>query len=171
MTCHKLNGNRTSNGLVSAAAMFLAILDKYKRAAQPTHTVAHRRYPQQTNYCLSDILHIGRLQPRFSTAEHRKYGHVTIMTAERRFAVRIKLAVRGSHPDEPIRYVKNDAINSAVETLTTLSTEPWTLQRIVSRMGLGSRNPAIVGSAEEVAEDLISWVDQTPSTASTSAAS
>ena len=64
-------------------------------------------------------------------------------------------------PDEPIRYVKNDAINSAVETLTTLSTEPWTLRRIVSRMGLGSRNPAIVGSAEEVAEDLISWVDET----------
>lgn len=35
--------------------------------------------------------------------------------------------------------MKNDAINSAVETLTTLSTEPWTLRRIVSRMGLGSR--------------------------------
>src|SRR5262249_10665197 len=31
-------------------------------------------------------------------------------------------------PDEPIRYVKNDAINSAVEMLTTLSTEPWTLR-------------------------------------------
>ena len=28
-------------------------------------------------------------------------------------------------------------------------------------MGLGSRNPAIVGSAEDVAEDLISWVDET----------
>ena len=57
--------------------------------------------------------------------------------------------------------MKNDAINSAVETLTTLSTEPWTLRRIVSRMGLGSRNPAIVGSAEEVADDLISWVEET----------
>ena len=64
-------------------------------------------------------------------------------------------------PDEPIRYVKNDAINSAVETLTTLSADPWTLRRIVSRMGLGSRNPAIVGSAEEIADDLISWVDET----------
>jgi long-chain alkane monooxygenase len=64
-------------------------------------------------------------------------------------------------PDEPIRYVKNDAINSAVETLTTLSAEPWTLRRKISRMGLGSRNPAIVGSAEEVADDLISWVEET----------
>ena len=64
-------------------------------------------------------------------------------------------------PNEPIRYVKNDAINSAVETLTTLSTEPWTLRRIVGRMGLGSRNPAIVGSAEEVADDLIARVKET----------
>jgi alkanesulfonate monooxygenase SsuD/methylene tetrahydromethanopterin reductase-like flavin-dependent oxidoreductase (luciferase family) len=59
------------------------------------------------------------------------------------------------------RYVKNDAINSAVETLTTLSTEPWTLRRVIDRMGLGSRNPAIVGSAEEVADDLIAWVEET----------
>jgi hypothetical protein len=28
-------------------------------------------------------------------------------------------------------------------------------------MGLGSRNPAIVGSAEEVADDLIAWVEET----------
>jgi hypothetical protein len=35
------------------------------------------------------------------------------------------------------------------------------LRRIVSRMGLGSRNPAVVGSAEEVADDLISWVEET----------
>jgi long-chain alkane monooxygenase len=57
--------------------------------------------------------------------------------------------------------VKNDAINSAVETLTTRSAEPWTLRRIIGGMGLGSRNPAIVGSAEEVADDLIAWVEET----------
>ena len=57
--------------------------------------------------------------------------------------------------------MKNDAINSAVETLTTMSADPWTLRRIVDRMGLGSRNPAIVGSAEEVADDLIGWVEET----------
>ena len=45
----------------------------------------------------------------------------------------------GYEQDEPIRYVKNDAINSAVETLTTMSAEPWTLRRIVGRMGLGSQ--------------------------------
>jgi hypothetical protein len=57
--------------------------------------------------------------------------------------------------------VQNDAINSAVETLTTRSAEPWTLRRIIGGMGLGSRNPAIVGSAEEIADDLIAWVEET----------
>jgi hypothetical protein len=35
------------------------------------------------------------------------------------------------------------------------------LRRIIGRMGLGSRNPAVVGSAEEVADDLIAWVEET----------
>ena len=35
------------------------------------------------------------------------------------------------------------------------------MRRIVGRMGLGSRNPAVVGSAEEVADDLIAWVEET----------
>ncbi|HEY2533313.1 MAG TPA: LLM class flavin-dependent oxidoreductase [Xanthobacteraceae bacterium] len=63
--------------------------------------------------------------------------------------------------DEPIRYVKNDANNSAVEAITTLSAEPWTLRRIIGQMGLGSRNPPIIGSASEVADELIAWVQET----------
>src|SRR5207237_2828640 len=42
-----------------------------------------------------------------------------------------------------------------------MSAEPWTLRRIAGGMGLGSRNPAIVGSAAEVADDLIAWVEET----------
>jgi alkanesulfonate monooxygenase SsuD/methylene tetrahydromethanopterin reductase-like flavin-dependent oxidoreductase (luciferase family) len=63
--------------------------------------------------------------------------------------------------DEPIQYKKNDANNSAVEAITTLSREPWTLRRIIGQMGLGSRNAPIVGSAEEVADELIAWVEET----------
>ena len=58
--------------------------------------------------------------------------------------------------------MKNDAINSAVEAITTL--QPPSHGRCggsSAEMGLGSRNPAIVGSAEEVADDLIAWVEET----------
>ncbi len=33
--------------------------------------------------------------------------------------------------------------NSAVEAITTLSREPWTLRRIIGQMGLGSRTAPI----------------------------
>ena len=104
---------------------------------------------------------VGRTR-REAEDKYREYHeHASIEGALAHFSSSTGLDFSRYEPDEPIRYVKNDAINSAVETLTTLSAEPWTLRRIVSRMGLGSRNPAIVGSAEEVADDLISWVDET----------
>jgi FMN-dependent oxidoreductase (nitrilotriacetate monooxygenase family) len=63
--------------------------------------------------------------------------------------------------DEPILHVRNDANNSALEAITTRAREPWTLRRLQTQMGLGSRTRALVGSAEEVADDLQSWVEDT----------
>jgi long-chain alkane monooxygenase len=57
--------------------------------------------------------------------------------------------------DEPIRCEKTTF--NKVEAITTLSHEPWTLRRIIGQMGLGSRNAPIVGSADEVANELTSW--------------
>lgn len=66
-----------------------------------------------------------------------------------------RVAERGKL-DEPIRYEKNNANNSAIEAITTLSPEPWTLRRIIGQMGLGSRTPPIVGAADQVVDELIS---------------
>jgi long-chain alkane monooxygenase len=104
---------------------------------------------------------VGRTR-REAEEKYREYHeHASIEGALAHFSSSTGLDFSRYELDEPIRYVKNDAINSAVETLTTLSAEPWTLRRIISGMGLGSRNPAVVGSAEEVADDLTSWVEET----------
>jgi len=104
---------------------------------------------------------VGRTR-REAEEKYREYHkHASVEGALAHFSSSTGLDFSRYEQDEPIRYVKNDAINSAVETLTTMSAEPWTLRRIVGRMGLGSRNPAIVGSAEEVADDLIAWVEET----------
>src|SRR3954449_5125572 len=122
---------------------------------------AHGRDPRDILIFYNRAAVVGRTR-RDAEEKYREYHeHASIEGALAHFSSSTGLDFSRYHPDEPIRYVKNDAINSAVETLTTLSTEPGTVRRIVSRMGLGSRNPAIVGSAEEVAEDLISWVEET----------
>ena len=126
-----------------------------------SRATAHGRDPKDILIFYNRTVVAGRTR-REAEDKYREYHeHASIEGALAHFSSSTGLDFSHYEPDEPIRYVKNDAINSAVETLTTLSTEPWTLRRIVSRMGLGSRNPAIVGSAEEVAEDLSSWVDET----------
>ena len=63
-------------------------------------------------------------------------------------------------PDEPIRYVKNNAIESAVRSLTVARTDR-TVRDLLADMALGGRYPALVGSAAQVADELESWVAET----------
>src|SRR5262249_61430230 len=86
---------------------------------------------------------VGRTRHEAEDKYREYHEHASIEGALAHFSSSTGLDFSQYEPDEPIRYVKNNAINSAVETLTTLSTDPWTVRRIVSRMGPGSRKPAI----------------------------
>jgi FMN-dependent oxidoreductase (nitrilotriacetate monooxygenase family) len=122
---------------------------------------AHGRDPREILIFYNRAAVVGRTR-REAEAKYREYReYASIEGALAHFSSSTGIDFSRYEPDEPIRYVKNDAINSAVETLTTMSADPWTVRRITDRMGLGSRNPAIVGSAEEVADDLIAWVEET----------
>lgn len=64
--------------------------------------------------------------------------------------------------DEPLRHVKNDAVNSLVDSLARADRhKPWTVREIVEYGGLGGPSPLIIGSPEQVADELMSWVAQT----------
>lgn len=64
--------------------------------------------------------------------------------------------------DDVVRYVKTDANQSALETFTT--SEPgreWTVRQIAEKVAIGGRSPVLVGSPSEVADEMISWCDET----------
>jgi FMN-dependent oxidoreductase (nitrilotriacetate monooxygenase family) len=62
-------------------------------------------------------------------------------------------------PDEPIRFVKTNAVSSNLEAITTRSRDTeWTLRKLLQMMVLGSRQSPIVGSPVRVADELQSWV-------------
>ncbi|WP_298253640.1 LLM class flavin-dependent oxidoreductase [uncultured Arthrobacter sp.] len=65
--------------------------------------------------------------------------------------------------DAPIGDVKSNAIQSAVANLQQSNDDGhvWTLRDIVERAGIGGLGPRLVGSGAEVAEELISWVEET----------
>lgn len=92
-------------------------------------------------------------------AEYQRYANVEGALAH--FSASLGVDLGKYALDETIRYEKNNANNSMLEAITIRSKEPWTVRRIIGEMQLGARNAPFVGSAEEVADDLQSWVEET----------
>jgi FMN-dependent oxidoreductase (nitrilotriacetate monooxygenase family) len=64
--------------------------------------------------------------------------------------------------DEVIQYIKNDAINSAVEAFTVADPKrKWTVEEIAEFVGIGGMGAIVVGSPESVADQLEAWVRDT----------
>ncbi|KNX80603.1 MULTISPECIES: LLM class flavin-dependent oxidoreductase [Pseudomonas] len=60
--------------------------------------------------------------------------------------------------DEPIGFAKGNAIQSATRQLQESA---WTRRRLLEQHALGGRYVTLVGDAEQVAEQLIAWIDET----------
>ncbi|WP_117192177.1 LLM class flavin-dependent oxidoreductase [Rhizobium terrae] len=62
--------------------------------------------------------------------------------------------------DEPIETGKSSAIVSNVEAMTRTAGPQWTKRKLLEQMVLGSRQAPMVGSAEQIADNLVAWMDQ-----------
>ncbi|WP_416421528.1 LLM class flavin-dependent oxidoreductase [Pseudomonas sp. App30] len=60
--------------------------------------------------------------------------------------------------DEPIQYVKSNAIQSATKNLQN---NDWTRRKLLDQHALGGRYITLVGSPQQVADQLIAWIDET----------
>lgn len=63
--------------------------------------------------------------------------------------------------DEPIETGKSQAIVSNVEIMNKAAGPKWTRRKLLEQMVLGSRQAPWVGSAEQIADTLISWSEDT----------
>jgi FMN-dependent oxidoreductase (nitrilotriacetate monooxygenase family) len=65
--------------------------------------------------------------------------------------------------DEVVRFTdKANAQTSALEAFTTADPDrEWTVREIARHAALGGRGPVVIGSAEEVANELHAWVEET----------
>ena len=131
------------------------VADIRRRAA------ARGRDPNDIVIFLGRTAVIGRTRKEAEDKYQDCHRHASIEGALAHFSSSIGVDLSRYELDETIRYEKNDANNSALEALTRLSSEPWTLRRIIAQMGLGSRTAPLIGSAEEIADELIAWVEET----------
>ncbi len=65
-------------------------------------------------------------------------------------------------PDQVLKYLHTNAIQSAVEAFSTADpNRQWTVQAPADWAGIGGFGPLVVGSAQTVADELQSWVEET----------
>ncbi|PKH26531.1 5,10-methylene tetrahydromethanopterin reductase [Enterobacterales bacterium CwR94] len=65
-------------------------------------------------------------------------------------------------PDQVLKHLHTNAIQSAVETFSTADPHrEWTVQALADWVGIGGFGPLSVGSAQTVADELQSWVEET----------
>ncbi|MCJ8508904.1 LLM class flavin-dependent oxidoreductase [Rhizobium lemnae] len=62
--------------------------------------------------------------------------------------------------DEPIETGKSNAIVSNIEAVSRSAGPQWTKRKLLEQMVLGSRQPPMVGSAEEITDQLMAWSQQ-----------
>ncbi|MCS3471696.1 FMN-dependent oxidoreductase (nitrilotriacetate monooxygenase family) [Pseudomonas sp. JUb42] len=88
--------------------------------------------------------------------EYRQYASAEAGVAH--FAASTGIDFAEYELDEPIQYVKSNAIQSATKNLKN---NDWTRQRLLDQHALGGRYFTVVGSAQQVADELESWIAET----------
>jgi FMN-dependent oxidoreductase (nitrilotriacetate monooxygenase family) len=90
-------------------------------------------------------------------AEYRAHASVEGALAHASASLGIDFARYGM--DEPIDDAPTQAIRSNVEAMARALGDGWTKRMLIDRFVLGSRQPPIAGSAEQVADALQEWVE------------
>jgi alkanesulfonate monooxygenase SsuD/methylene tetrahydromethanopterin reductase-like flavin-dependent oxidoreductase (luciferase family) len=91
-------------------------------------------------------------------AEYRR--HASIEGALAHVAASLGIDFDRYGMDEPIEAGATQAIRSNVEAITASLGPGWSKRRLIDRFVLGSRQPPILGSPEQVADQLIAWVNE-----------
>jgi len=104
------------------------------------------------------ILGRTRAEAEAKLAEYRQHASIEGALAHASASLGIDLA-RFAPDDELPEAGQSQAIRSNVEALRAAAPRA-TKRALIDRMVLGSRQPPIIGSVDEVAEELIAWMDQ-----------
>ena len=98
-------------------------------------------------------------EARDKLAEYRAYASSDGALAHYSASVGVDFSRYG--PDEPIRFVRTNAVSSNLEAITLRSPDTeWTLRKLLDMMVLGSRQAPMVGSPARIADEMYSWVNE-----------
>lgn len=128
-------------------------VDKVRAAAQ-----AAGRNPDDIKVFMGLNVIVGATEEaaRAKHAEYVKYASAEAGLAH--FAASTGIDFAEYELDEPIQHVKGNAIQSATKILKN---NDWTRQKLLDQHKLGGRYITLIGSPEQVADELESWIAET----------
>ncbi len=117
--------------------------------------------PRELRIFVGATLVVGRTEAEAQAllAEYRAHASTEGALAHAAASLGIDFARYGM--DEPITAGPTQAIQSNVEAMARQLGPGWTKRALIDQFILGSRQPPIVGSAEQVADALQAWVAET----------
>lgn len=130
-----------------------AQVDKVRAAA-----VAAGRDPQAIKVFMGITVIVADSEEQ-ARAKHAEYlRHASAEAGVAHFSSSTGIDFSEYELDEPIQYVKSNAIQSATKNLQS---NDWTRRRLLDQHALGGRYITLVGSPGQVADELESWVAET----------
>lgn len=128
-------------------------VDKVRASA-----VAAGRNPDDIKVFMGLNVIVGKTEAeaRAKHAEYREFASAEAGVAH--FSASTGIDFSQYELDEPIQYVKSNAIQSATKNLKN---NDWTRQKLLDQHALGGRYITLIGSVEQVADELESWIAET----------
>ncbi|MET3715905.1 LLM class flavin-dependent oxidoreductase [Pseudomonas sp. PvP001] len=130
-----------------------AQVDKVRDAAR-----AAGRDPQAVKVFMGITVIVAATEAQ-AWAKHDEYlSYASAEAGVAHFAASTAIDFARYELDEPIQYVKGNAIESATKTLQN---NDWTRRKLLDQHALGGRYITLVGDPEKVADELEAWIAET----------
>jgi FMN-dependent oxidoreductase (nitrilotriacetate monooxygenase family) len=130
-----------------------AQVDKVREAAR-----AGGRDPQAVKVFMGLTVIVAATEAQ-AWAKHDEYlSYASAEAGVAHFAASTAIDFARYELDEPIQYVKGNAIESATKTLQN---NDWTRRKLLDQHALGGRYITLVGDPEQVAAELAAWIAET----------
>ncbi|MCX2891372.1 LLM class flavin-dependent oxidoreductase [Pseudomonas sp. DCB_BI] len=128
-------------------------VDKVRAAAR-----AAGRDPQAVKVFMGITVVVAPTEQQ-AQAKHAEYlRHASAEAGVAHFAASTGIDFAAYELDEPIAFSQGNAIQSATRQLQD---NAWTRRRLLQQHALGGRYVTLVGAPDQVAEQLIAWIDET----------
>ncbi|WP_300243694.1 LLM class flavin-dependent oxidoreductase [Pseudomonas sp.] len=130
-----------------------AQVDKVRASA-----VAAGRNPEDIKVFMGLNVIVGETE-ELAWKKHAEYrSHASAEAGVAHFSASTGIDFSQYEIDEPIQYVKSNAIQSATKHLQN---NDWTRRKLLEQHTLGGRYFTVVGSPQQVADELESWIAET----------